>query len=146
MKKLIVGILIAFCSPVNSCAQTVEILNASRQGWSGGIAGNYGIKYSITLKLSPKNCKLDSIYINDRGYKLDSKPGGNVERDTLQHALIINVGEGHHGGRDDNYNVQFPGQHVRHFEGAALIVYQYRSKPYTFIVKKMEELPPLAFP
>ena len=121
----------------------MEILNASRQGWSGGIKGNYGTNYSITLKLSPKKCKLDSIYIYNKDYRLDSNPGGNVLHDTTNDALIISITDGHY--RNDN-EIPTSVLPIRHFDGVALIVYTYKRKQFTFIVKKIEELLPLSYP
>ena len=149
MKKLIVGIVIAFCSPVNACAQTVTIMNASRQDWSGGIAGHYGTNYSITLKLSPENIQLDSVYISNFCIKISNVYGGNVLKDTVHHTYTIIAQESHDEYNENGYSGHNPGlppAAKKHFAGAALIVYEYKGKQYSLIVKKFQALEPLAYP
>lgn len=150
MKKLIIGILIAAFSPANVCAQKLKVISATRQEWSGGVAGHYGSNYFICLKFSADNVELDSAYINNIGIKLVRGTNGNVRTDKANHTYTITAAESHD---EQEYQYQLPNHDgdkhplpVRHFNGAALILYKCKGKSLSLIVKEMHYLDPIAYP
>lgn len=147
MKRwLIIFIATAFCQGTAQ-AQHLKVVNATKRSWSGGVAGHYGENYAIILKPLTGGLILDSVYINNIGTKLVQENNGNVRADNVHHTYTIYAEELH----DDNNNPspgykEPPPSQVRHFTGAALVLYTYKGKAYLLIVKNMQSLPPIDYP
>jgi hypothetical protein len=153
MKKLIIGITIACLSSGNITAQPLKLTNANRQGWSGGVAGHWGVNYSITIGPVSQDIVLDSAYIGDMVFPLVQGTGGNVIRDTVHHSYTIVASESHDDnlGRDPDMIVnketdKTPRKPLKIYTGAALVIYKYKGKQYTLLVKQMDNLPGIAYP
>lgn len=137
-------------SPANLFAQKLRLSTAWRQDWSGGVAGRYGSNYYITLISSADSLVFDSVYINNIGSKLSQDQYGNVRFDKAKHTFTITTGEYHDEYAMRNQSLKpdttAKAPPVRHFEGAALILYRYKGKRHSFIVKSMQYMKPIAYP
>lgn len=155
MKRLF-SIMFVFVFAGCGVSQNLAVVKATRQDWSGGVAGHHGTNYSIVLKSNRGKEVIDSVYISYMGFKVLHKNGAqsNLQVDSVHHTYTINVGELHNdfnnmhpmpgdGGKDTVKHHMVP---VRHFEGAALLVYHYKGKKRLLLIKDMESLQPLNYP
>jgi hypothetical protein len=149
MKKLIIVLIICWFSYANIAAQSLKVIKATKQDWSGGVAGHYGTNYSITLSPASKSIILDSIYVGGVAEKLIPGAEGNVKLDSTKRTCTIFTEESHY-----EESVPIPGDKPsdvpimtqRHFNGAALILYKYKGKECALLIKRFQELPPIDYP
>ena len=149
VKKIIGIFLVIFGSLTCVNAQSIKIISATEQSWSGGIPGHYGVNYNVVLKSNKKGIVFDSIYINNIATKLNNADG-SIVFDSINHTYHLSAGEAHVDPYPPN-NIRdsiapkliVP---VRHFTGAAMILYSYKGKKHFIIVKKLTTLEGLAYP
>lgn len=160
MKNLIIGLMISTVFTTPTVTQKLTLIKATSQGWSGGAYGRGGCKYFIQIKYGEK-VTLDSVYINKTGYALSPNinGAGGFYTDSIKHIYNISESESHNWARnynydpdEDNYKVKVekktppPPLPVRHFEGAALVVYYYKGKKDFLVIGSFTELPSIAYP
>jgi hypothetical protein len=143
MKKIIVAILISACSVGHTAAQKLKVLSATRQSWSGGVAGHHGVNFGFEIETKEK-VVFDSLYINHSGYKLTAR------HDSIKHTFTLRTGEsytdpGFERGavKQVNNNKPLP---PRVYSGAALITYHYNGKTELLDIKEVKSLPALNYP
>lgn len=152
MKKLIPVLIIAAFISGNVYGQKLKVVTATKQNWSGGVVGHYGCNYVITIGPVSPHVVLDSIYINNQGYKLNlyNQPGGNVAVDTAQHSYSIHIGESHFTEnspfKNEDKSKSAKPSPVRHFKGAALVLYKYKKKKCELIITELTQLRTLNYP
>jgi len=151
MKKLIIAILIAACSSGHVAAQKLKIISATKQSWSGGVAGHHGTNYSIVIKTNEK-IKFDSVYTNGMGFQLNPPQGsGRALYDSIKHTYTISFSEFH----DDmnpypnplrvKSSAAITPPPVRTYNGETLLIYG-GDKKQMLLVKQMNSLRQLCYP
>jgi len=151
MKKVAIGLILAISSIGITNAQKIVVVNATRQDWSGGVAGHYGANYRISVKMDTSFIKLDSLYFNGQACKLFvNRPGeDNVAYNNTSHSYIISASESHYEENmpmGDDTKEKAISAPLRHYAGAALITYYYKGKKQLLVVKQMQSLPPIDYP
>lgn len=131
--------------------QDFEIIEATSQGWSGGVVGNEGTSYDIFIKVnkSSKKLKIDQLWINDRFYNVEIyvKTKKSLKKDTCfkKHntVLIKAIDSAWPTYKTDiNKNILPPYK----YEGAGLIGYTLENKRKYQLIKEIRQLPPLVYP
>jgi len=155
MKKLIIAILVSAASSGHTAAQKIEVISATSQSWSGGVAGHHGVNYSIVIKVGVKITP-DSLYTNGAGFQLPHDGYGEsmITYDTVDHTYTIYASESYTDPNPRNSDPtkintasKRPVPAVRQFEGSALLIYRYKKEKHLFVMKKtMEVLPALDYP
>ncbi len=134
-------------------AQTFKVLKATKQPWSGGVAGHYGADYDIELETSLHTIVPDTMWINDNVYPLSfSTPNNECKRtvDSVTHRIkySISATEAHDEmrSRSPNEPAAPKSKYARHFQGAGMISYQKKHKQYFFIIKSFTVLDAINYP
>jgi len=141
---------------LNVCsAQTIKLVKATRQAWSGGVAGSHGYYYRIEFQTKLKNLTPDTVWINNMVYPADfsGKNGGYIRKvDSVTHEMTysILIDEAHNDFRgplkqQKNTPPEKP-EHIRQFQGVAMISYELKHKQHFYIIKSFTELKALNYP
>ncbi len=128
-------------------AQFLQVVSATKQPWSGGMAEHYGIDYCITLTPVTEGIVFDSVYINNQGTRLGHGNTENVKTDSIHNRYTIYAGASNIFRKPTFvYTEDPPPLPAKRFDGEALVLYTYKGKHYTVIVKEMQTLSPMAYP
>ena len=139
MKKLILSLLAITCCLGAMNAQILNVNSAFGQTTCKGEAGSCVTRFSINLYPYNKDVVIDSIYLSGC-FGLNLKLGqhnGYLETDTINKNYTIIAFESETQARG-------PGNSLRHSFGGpgdALIIYEYKGKSYTLIVKRITNRP-----
>ena len=143
-------------------AQTIKLLNSTRQSWGGGIAGHYGDYYTFSVAFSDySNEPLPvTLWVDNEPFVLtitdESTPnGGNMKRKKANGKIVfeISVSTSH-----DEYmekEMLLKGENVKKktprppitYKGVALLSYKYGTELKNFIIPKIIiNYPPIDYP
>jgi hypothetical protein len=148
--------LIGFCC-LTCFAQPFKVVKATRQKWSGGVAGRWGINYYIEIKTNLKTPLPDTLWINNTTYPLDFSGKSYSNKctfDSVTHKIVfeISVSEEHNDsfrrGPLVKKDTAKKGQEkpTRQFQGVALISYSYQKKQHFLTINSFSELKPIEYP
>lgn len=139
-------------------AQDLKVIKATKQEWSGGVAGRYGENYYIKFQTKNYNTHPDSVWIGGDGFKMNFEgeyTGSKRKIDSVHHIVTYSFSIGtSHDEYADEQRILNPVKSdstakphpVRHFAGEALITYSFQHKKKTLIVKQFQTLEPIAYP
>ncbi len=136
-----------------------KLINATRQQWSGGVAGRYGINYYIEIQTKLKGISIDTVWISGVPYPTDfsaNNPHFKYKFDSASRKITysISVEETHndmrfrHNGISDSPKDTMKNKvpAVRHFTGAALISYALKNKKHFYTISSFTSLAPISYP
>ena len=165
MKTIKLAFLLAvscqLCAIGSGSAQSFHVLKATSQRWAGGVAGHFGVYYSIELETSSPSISPDTVWINGQVYPVTpvAKNGSMIRStDSVTHKIkyTISVSESHNQFNGPRYRQQEnpPAKDtatekpkpVRQFDGAAMISYRVKHKQRFFIIKSFTALKQLNYP
>lgn len=148
--------MIALTFPLLCVAQHIKLAEASRQNWSGGIAGSSGSHCLFVFEFSSydKVPVPEAIWIENKEYKIIANDSTGRNNTTVKLSA---------GGKKVSYETRIETNNRRRFmpggkaaenqqppvavKGAALLVYKYKGKDTYYTIKKiLHELPPLNYP
>jgi hypothetical protein len=159
-KNKVLFLLLLLLSGTGCSAQLFKLIKATRQHWSGGVAGRSGIYYAISIETGLKNAVPDTVWINNIAYPLDFSGKNNAYKrtfDSVAHKITYSISaeEVHNElnmrpypiKKDTVKKAQAPiVKPVRQFKGAALISYRHKHKQRFFTVNSFTDLKPLNYP
>lgn len=161
VNKILFFLLVSCLSySTNYClAQSLQLIKATRQGYAGGVAGHYGINYTIVAATKSYTVIPDTLWVNGKAYPIDYKTKeGNATRkiDSTKHTVMytITVTEAHNqfhrppmegGSQGNDTTLKKTGQ-IRQFDGAAMISYMVKHKQRFFIIKSFTLLEQINYP
>lgn len=140
-----------------SSAQKIDLLTATQQSWAGGLAGHHGTTYTVVIQCTDTTVVPDTLWIGETIYsKIDIKPKDSAirkyDKKMRAYTYTLNAYESYNDMKQLYVysGQQQPGdntkQHMRHYDGEALVSYKYKGKHYSYIVKKLTRLPALNYP
>jgi hypothetical protein len=157
MKKLLSSVAVIFCLSVAGNAQ--QLTNATRQCWSGGIAGRHGCNYHYTLLFSNamRNALPDKVWIDGQMVQLEIKQSansaGNVKKLLTKKGVQFEIAVGTQFNDQTIYPDGIATEQKQNaappikYAGIALISYKLNGKTKYFVVKKIyNELPDVNYP
>jgi len=155
MKTLILSFALLLSIAVT--AQKIDLVSATQQSWSGGVAGHHGINYCVVIQCTDTTVVPDTLWIGPTIYsKILIYPGDSTVRkyNKKLHAYTYTL-FAYESYNDMEHQYSYTGkqeaddktkQHLRHYDGVALVSYKYKGKHYSYIVKKLNQLPGLCYP
>jgi len=155
MKTLILSF--ALLLSITASSQKIDVITANEQSWSGGVAGHHGTDYLVVIQCTDTNVIPDTLWIGGPIYsKIEIQRGDSTirkyDKKTHAYTYTLHASESYNDMQQQYLysGKQPPGdktkQHLRHYDGAALISYKYKRKHYFYIIKKFNQLPPLCYP
>lgn len=137
-------------------AQKIKVVSATRQDWSGGIAGRRGSNYVFVIEMSgyKKQPVPDSLWFDERvvGLRTDAKGGGNghIKRTVLKNSIQFEIRAGvSHDERKENAPGDKPWKIMppKKYKGVALLSYKYQGKRIFYEIPKITKtLEQLSYP
>jgi hypothetical protein len=155
MKTLIVSF--ALLLSITASAQKIDLVSATQRSWSGGLAGHHGTNYCVVIQCPDTTAVPDTLWIGPTIYsKIAIYPGDSTVRkyNKKMHVYTYTL-FAYESYNDMEHQYSYTGkqqandkskQHLRHYDGAALVSYKYKGKHYSYIVKKLDVLPGLCYP
>lgn len=157
--RLYLFILMLHCSPLFLFGQKIKTINATKQNWSGGIAGRHGTYYSFVIAFSDLKDEPapDTLWTEQEYFEISLRDEakqvqGNTKRSRTKGSVKfeINVSTAH-DEPDNNLPRQNENKHHVHapvpYNGAALLSYRYKGKEHYYEIKKiMKALPAANYP
>ena len=134
-----------------SCAPGQEVMQATRQGWAGGVCCVSGVNYNVTVLLrnqSPETIEVEKIYLQGQV----AMEGTVQSKGELKEGTVCTITFGTR--RDETRDIrimpidhkEIKNNNTRQFEGAALLVLKINGKSMEVVVSEFEEMPYLAYP
>lgn len=137
-------------------AQKLSVVSATKQSWSGGVAGRHGTNYTIILKWGTGKEIPDSLYVEGKCIPLViNARNGNTKMDSAKHTYTIYTGVAYNdlnrfhpmpGDKDKQNKADSVPRQTRQYAGDALLIYHYKGKKRLLIIKEMKSLSPLNYP
>lgn len=137
-----------------SCATSYRptITKSTEQNWSGGIAGSRGTNYYIEFE-SKENIQLDSLYFQDKCFKLDSNyrnsPNSYYIINESLYRIILKESSQERIPNFPNESIKETDEKpcsIPSFSGKAMVTFYYDNRRDTVVVNSFERLPSLAYP
>jgi hypothetical protein len=154
MRSLLPSLLL--CIVLNTSAQTVKLISATEQSWSGGMAGHHGTNYLVTIMFGDSAIP-DTLWINGGFYPINIANNDTIRKiyDHKHHTITYKLYAGEAyvdfglGGPDPIKKKQQEAlvkKPHKEYAGAALITYQYKGQQQSFLIKTFEQLEGLNYP
>jgi len=154
MRKILQLLLIINCAiPGVLNAQSVKLINSTRQDWSGGVAGMHGSRYTFAIEFY--DCKKepvpDILWIGQDAVSLNENSSLNVKMsrkgDMVRFDINANI------QKNDNSYGYYPkenkeeAQSPMKYRGVALLSYKYNKEQKYFVINRiMMTMEPIAYP
>ncbi|HXP50564.1 MAG TPA: hypothetical protein VN922_11450 [Bacteroidia bacterium] len=153
MRYIILTLFVGFVSITN--AQSIKVITATSQTWSGGVAGHHGINYVIIIECSDTAITPDTVWINGNYFPLSitAKDTANRKVNRKNHTVTYTIYEWEaYNDMDQTHRTSQEQQKAntknlyRNYDGAALISYRLKHRQHSIIVKQFTQLKPLCYP
>lgn len=144
--------ILAICFTIcNVNAQSVKVIDATSQSWSGGIYGHSGVNYMILLEChdTTKNITIDTVWIGNKSYYNSQQTTINVVKKIAKGKFQYRIAFGESRDLRDtdalrsakaNPNKNSP------CRGKGCVVYHSGRKKEIIEIDKITSLSPLAYP
>ena len=142
-----------FIAPLTAQAQVVKLEDATRQDWSGGVAGKYGSNYTFTITF--RDCKVepmpDTLWVGEQAIPLNENPPANITRtkkgNSVRFDIRANISKDEYSNRYYPQDRTVKAKAPVDYKGIALLSYKYGGRQKYFIVPKvMTTMQPIAYP
>jgi hypothetical protein len=158
--KFVSFVAIIACYSTAAMGQRVKITEATRQDWSGGIAGHHGTYYYFTIEFADTVVTPvpDTLWIDQETKLLFAIDGTHTQDGTtklirtkkgLKFQIRVNLAHddyAHAGMPGNNDHPKGTQPHI-HWKGIALLSYQYKgAQRFLEIPKIISTLPPANYP
>jgi hypothetical protein len=137
-------------------AQMVQLKDATRQSWAGGVCCAHGINYVIQLNVasdagSAGRFRVDTLWIKGVDHPfIQPEVQLTFTGDSSKFTGVIHAGQTFDNRRmllvQEELKEKAEAPPAPHFEGEALVVYHFRGKQRRLEIAAFQELVPLAFP
>lgn len=153
MKRLLLFLLVLTGVANCAIAQSLQLLNATEQSWSGGVCCRMGTNYSITLE-SPDTVHLpviDTIWINDTWHAANGVENFSVQKSKAKGKTTYQlfVGESHDTNNTPDIlkmKTDKPKIHPPAYKGKACIIYTLNGRKKLLDIKSFTKLRSLQYP
>lgn len=161
MHKAIAFLVLFTCVIQRVCAQSTKLISATRQDWSGGVAGHSGSRFTFSIEFSGYNEEPipDTIWIGKKPVPLFIKGKAKPEivntrrissNETIRFIITTSIAHDAFGDHSP-YASPLP-REVNHtipiqYKGVALLSYRYKGSEKYFEIRKFSTiLPPMNYP
>ncbi len=152
---IFVLLLLSFHCPI--LAQTIKLISATDQGWSGGVAGRHGNNYNFVINCSNLKQEIvpEAIWIGREMIQLnlkDSVSQGNtiIQYSKNKSAAVIKVAV---STTYDDYNMHQGKASANQqappviYKGVTLISYRYNGQKHYYTIRRFTVVfPPINYP
>ena len=150
MRKLILLVLCCFAL-LQVEAQSIKLLEASSQSWSGGVCCRSGVNYVIRLECldQKQNITIDTVWIGNKAFFKLHPYEFSVEKSLVKGKTIYKVtfGESHDEHKPDGpYSTTGKLSKNPPYKGKNVVVYHDGKKKGVLVIDKINVLSPLAYP